>query len=252
MIDAHAHLAPGKADALLSTMDRLGIDQAVVVAGGSVDPRTLAEQIENPGGGIDIDIDNASVFEQCERSGFRLLPFYFANPHRGDEVYAREGNVFDGLKLGPAVHGVSFEDPRTHELVARAESFGHSVYLHCLAHPGFKVVDFVRLAMKFSRVRFILGHAGVGNCDFGALDHIAGLTNVSFEMSGGFSSVCRAAVRKLGAGRVLFGTEYPLQDPRVEIAKLMTLDLSREDLVCVTRTNILHLLQRQRQSSCAA
>lgn len=256
IIDAHAHLtlrrdgSPDGSGALLATMDACGIERAVVVAGGTIAPAILSAQIEN-GGGSDIDVDNAAVLRACERASGRLLPFYFANPHRGDAEYAREGDAFFGLKLGPAVHGVTFDDPRTHALVARAESFGHAIYLHCLTHAGSRVADFVALAEAFPGVRFILGHAGVGNCDFAAVARIAPLANVWFEMSGGFSSVCKAAVKTLGAARVLFGTEYPLQDPRVELAKLTTLDLTPAEHALVTRGNVLRLLARARTPEAA-
>jgi len=252
IIDAHAHLAKGDdaARALLSTMDELDIERAVVVAGGTLPPSILAAQIED-GGGTDVDVDNAAVFGACERSGFRLLPFFFANPHRGEIDYARDGGAFFGLKLGPAVHGVRFDDPRTEALVAQAEELGHPIYLHCLSHPGFQVKDFVELARWFPRVRFILGHAGVGNCDFSAVERIAPHGNIWFEMSGGFSSVCRAAVRTLGVDRVIFGTEYPLQDPRVELAKLDTLGLDPAQRARIARHNILDLVD-EAGARCAA
>mgnify|MGYP001381460696 CR=1 FL=1 len=252
IIDAHAHLARGAAasNALLASMDALGIERTVVVAGGTIAPGLLSDHIEN-GGGTDVDVDNAALYAACEDARFRLLPFYFANPHRGDVLYAREGAAFVGLKLAPAVHGIPFNDERTEALVAQAEELGHPIYLHCLPRAGFTVKDFAFLASEYPRVRFILGHAGVGTCDFGAVERIRPLENVWFEMSGGFTSVCKAAVRALGADRVLFGTEYPLQDPRVELAKLDTLELTDHEWERITRTNILELVDMERLR-CAA
>ena len=60
--------------------------------------------------------------------------------------------------------------------------------------------------------------------------------------TGCFTAVARLAVRRLGADRVLFGTEYPLQHPDVELAKLIALRLGPEDLYKVAAGNARRLL----------
>lgn len=252
LVDAHAHLRARASarEALLTTMDRFGIERSVVVPGGTVSPDLLAMQIAH-GGALDVDADNHGILESCGKSGGRLVPFYFANPHRGAGAYRVAGRDFYGLKLGPAVHGVPFGDPRVAALVAQAERFGHPVYLHCLPREPFGVAAFVALAKAFRGVTFILGHAGVGQCDFDAVTSIQSLDHVMFELSGGMTAVCAEAVFRLGAQRVLFGSEYPLQDPRVEIAKLHALELGESDLRTIARDNALRLIARK-DATCAA
>lgn len=249
-IDAHAHLParPGARERLLSLMDSLAFARAVVVAGGSVSPETLARQIAC-GGGSDVDVDNASLLAACEGSGGRLIPFYFANPHRGAAAYRREGARYRGLKLGPAVHGVRLDDARHDALVEAAVELGHPVYLHCLARDGFRVDDLVALARRHPRARLILGHAGIGNCDFHAVSLIAPEPNLYFETSGGFTSVIEAAFRALGPRRVLFGTEYPLQHPCAEVEKARCLDLSPDERALFLGGNIARLLEPSRPAA---
>jgi predicted TIM-barrel fold metal-dependent hydrolase len=243
IVDAHAHLGPAS-DALdrwMAVMDRLGIERAFMVAGGSVSPEVLARQI-NEGGGCDRDIDNARLLDQCAQRPTRLYPFFFANPHRGAGSYRDQGRNFFGLKLGPAVHGVPLRDERHLDLFAQAEYFGHAVYLHCLARPGFEVRDLVWCALRFPKVRFVLGHAGIGNCDFHAVTLIEKVQNVSFETSGGFSSVVQFAMKRLGAARVIFGSEYPLQAPEVELEKARVLELTSSERRRYLSVNALELL----------
>jgi predicted TIM-barrel fold metal-dependent hydrolase len=224
IIDGHAHLPArqGAAETLLARMDALGIARAVVIPGGTVTPLQLAKNIAL-GCGSDVEIDHQFLLKACAASASRLIPFYFANPHRDASAYEAAGERFYGLKLGPAVHGVRLDDPRTRALIEVAERFGHPVYLHCLARPGFGVAELVELARGFPRVRFILGHAGVGHCDLYGLSLIAKDENIYFETSGGFSAVVREALAVLGAERVLFGSEYPLSDPRLELEKVRDL-----------------------------
>ncbi|CAM5686972.1 amidohydrolase family protein [Streptomyces aurantiogriseus] len=242
IFDAHAHLAPGEgaADRLLRVMDSCGIDRAVVVAGGVVDPDLLSRQIIE-GGAVDRDADNEAVRGACDTSGGRLVPFFFANPHRGGADYRAEGRRFAGLKLAPSVHGVPLGDPRHAELAAIAQEFGHGVYLHCVARPGFGVADLVELARAFPAVTFVLGHAGVGDMDLYGIDLIKPVPTILFETSGGYSAVVRAALDRLGPERVLLGTEYPLQHPGVELAKYRALNLTDREWHLVAWENTRRL-----------
>ncbi len=239
LTDFHAHMAPtveAKAR-LLQTMKSLGITRAVVVAGGLVKPEALSSQISN-GGGNDIPAPNDAVWELCTEEKGVLFPFFFANPHQPPTEYAAKGEKFFGLKLGPAVHGIALDDERTVEYIIQAAKFQHPVYLHCLSRPGFDIEALVLLANTFPTVTFILGHAGIGNCDFYAVDRIQPYSNIHFETSGGFSSVIKFAINKLGSRRILFGSEYPLQDPSLELLKAKVTGMSDDSL----NTNACHLL----------
>ncbi|WP_326686795.1 MULTISPECIES: amidohydrolase family protein [unclassified Streptomyces] len=243
VFDAHAHLpgAEGATERLLEVMDSSGIARAVVVAGGAVDPDRLSRQIIE-GGHVETDADNGAVLKGCARSGGRLVPFFFANPHRSGADYRAADERFSGLKLAPSVHGVGLLDARTTALVEEAGAKGHGVYLHCLQRPGFGVAELARLAGEFPAVTFVLGHGGVGDMDLYGIDLIRPRPNVLFETSGCFSVVVRAALDRLGSERVLLGTEYPLQHPAVELAKYRALNLSDEVWHRVTWQNTCRLI----------
>lgn len=218
-------------------MDECGIERAIVVAGGVIPPDQMSQQIAL-GGYTDDDADNESVLVGCEHGDGRLVPFFFANPHRPASVYLDCGPMFRGLKLAPSVHGVPFDDPRTIALVQGAAELGHNVYAHCLHRPGFGVADYVRLAGRFPSVTFALGHAGVGDLDFYGIDLIAPVDNIVFETSCGLTATVRRALTRLGPERLLFGSEYPMQAPRVELTKLRELDLSATEWDAITWDNV--------------
>lgn len=227
IFDAHAHLAPGphSLNRLLDAMDSNGIARAIVVAGGVAAPDVLSRQIVE-GGYLTHDADNAALLDSSDQAGPRLIPFFFANPHRSADVYQQEGKSFHGLKLAPAVHGVPFGDDRMVTLVRVAADLGHNVYAHCLHREGFGVRDYLALARAFPAVTFALGHSGVGDVDLYGIDLIAPQENIVFETSCGLVAASRAALARLGPDRMMFGTEYPMQSPRVELAKLDALDLT--------------------------
>jgi predicted TIM-barrel fold metal-dependent hydrolase len=226
VFDFHARLAPRPSalDRLYEVMDRCRIDRAAVAAGGTIGLLRLSRQLVT-GEYVDSDADNNNVLAACAASGGRLIPVYFANPHRPVAEYRKRAAEFRGLEISPAVHGVSLADEPVIELVAAAADAGHSVYLVCLSRAGCQVANLVALARRFPDVTFVLGHCGIGNIDYYAVELIAPQPNVMLETSGGYTTVLSAALERLGASRVLFGTEYPLQHPLVELAKYQALGL---------------------------
>jgi predicted TIM-barrel fold metal-dependent hydrolase len=247
VLDFHARLVPrpGAADRLLSTMDECGVDRAVICAGGLLPLERLSRQLVE-GGHVTADADNQAVFAAADGSGGRLVPFYFANPHRPPERYRDEAAGFAGLEVSPAVHGVPLRDERTEALLAVAAEAGHPVYTVCLSRPGSTVADLVALAVAHPSIPFVLGHSGVGNIDYYAVDLIGPHPNILMETSGGYSTVVGTALERLGAHRLLFGSEFPLQHPRVELAKYAALDLTPGQWAQVAWHNAHRLLGKAR------
>lgn len=231
LIDFHAHLhaSISARTALLSRMDSVGITHSVVVAGGVISPLDLSRQILDVQE-LNLPTPNRAVSDLCGASEGRLLPFFFANPHEPVTQYQQSAHLFFGLKLGPTVHGIALNDRRHLPYLEVAGLNNHPVYLHCLSRPGFDVAALVEIAQLFPKIVFILGHAGIGNCDFQAVDRIKDQKNIYFETSGGFSSVISHAVKELGADRILFGSEYPLQAPEIELTKMNCVGLSESQL----------------------
>jgi len=250
LIDSHAHLSlkPAALESLLDSMNRLDIDQAVVVGGGLVDPSKLQE----PGSGTGVLFNNLALLELCEKAEGRLLPFYFANPWAPPDQYADVGPRFHGLKLGPVVHGCPLTSPQTRSYLDLAARFRHPVYLHCLEKDGLRVTDLCRLAEDYPSLSFILGHGGVGHLDYAAIGAIAPFANIFYETSGSFKATVAKAVATLGPHRVLFGSEHPLQSAAAELAKINDLGLSDEALSAITGGNIARLLRdSKKEVACA-
>jgi predicted TIM-barrel fold metal-dependent hydrolase len=224
VLDFHVRLAPrpGARERLLSTLDECGLERAVVCAGGTIDLDRLSRQLIE-GGYVQTDADNDAVLDACAGTDGRLVPFFFANPHRPAEAYRARAAEFRGLEVSPAVHGVGLTHPCVVELVSVAAEFDHPVYAVCLDRPGAGVADLVSLARGFPQVNFVLGHSGIGNIDLYALTLIRDEPNILLETSGGYTCVAEAALSRLGAERVVFGSEYPLQHPTVELAKFQAL-----------------------------
>lgn len=244
IVDFHARLSGGDPAQLLAAMDACGIGRTVVCAGGLVDLDTLSRQVAS-GGRTEARADNHTVRRACALSGGRLLPFFFADPLRDVDTYRRLAQDFRGLEISPAVHGVGLDHPGVRALVEIAAAARHPVYVVCLARDGARAADLVALAEAYPRVDFVFGHCGGSGLDADGLARIAPLPNILAETSGAWTAIARLAVRRLGAARVLFGTEFPLQDPRVEVVKLDALGLDPAQLRQVAAGNAHRLLREE-------
>ncbi|WBB62410.1 amidohydrolase family protein [Streptomyces sp. WMMC500] len=260
VLDFHVRLAPrpGAVGRLLAALDGSGVARAVVCAGGTVDLDTLARQLVD-GGHVESDADNDAVLAGCAGTnggtpanggvaggGGRLVPFWFGNPHRPPGAYRDRAAEFRGLEVSPAVHGVALTDPRVAALVEVAADSGHPVYTVCLARPGAGVADLVTLARRFPGTDFVLGHSGIGNIDFHALNLIRDEPRILLETSGGYTCVAEAAIDRLGAARVVFGSEYPLQHPAVELAKFAAIGTPPEQWRQIAWENAHRLLGEEK------
>jgi predicted TIM-barrel fold metal-dependent hydrolase len=241
VLDFHARLVPGGGARLLAAMDRAGIDRAAVSAGGLIGLDELSVRITH-GGRSEAAADNAAVAEQCDRSDGRLLPFYFADPRREVDAYRKEAERFRGLEISPAVHGFRLDEPAVAEMVLIAAAAGHPVYVVTTGRPGCRPADLARLALEFPRATLVWGHCGHTGLEIAGLAELAPVPNVVAELSGSLTVTARTAVERLGVRRVMFGTEFPLQDPAVELAKCAALGLEPADRDRLLRTNACRLL----------
>ncbi|WP_415907610.1 amidohydrolase family protein [Oleiharenicola sp. Vm1] len=134
---------------------------------------------------------------------------------------------FVGLgELSPHSQGVAADDPRVAALLHAAGELGLPVNLH-VTDPASRrydgwvdtpPADFVRWARDFPRTKFVLAHWGGGL----AFDPASrALANVWFDTAASpllyDASAWSRALAAVGAGRILFGSDFPLRlFPRAE------------------------------------
>jgi uncharacterized protein len=246
IIDGHAHISAsdyGNFDVLREQLDQAAIDRVVCVPGGMVDVRQMSRVVlgrvrPNP------EIPNALVYDALDRHGDRVFGFVCVNPKAGAAAVRMLEDGFRhgcrGVKLAPIVHAFGFDEPALGEVASACGERGFPVYSHVLPQPGRTTADFAALARRHPATNFILGHMGFGPGDADAIDLAAELGNLYLETSLGNYLILRDALARLGPGRLIFGSEFPLGHPRAELENIRLLDPSAHDAILAG--NILRLL----------
>lgn len=255
MIDGHCHLGPGlraKApfgplyegdtpEKLLGLLDRVGIQKAVVCAptwqGG-----WNGEDFLDPG----YEAANAAIAEAVRKYPDRLIGFGRVNPKFGGAAVRELERCFKayglkGLKLNNEGDGFEGTDMRLVGPLAQVcRQYRAPIFVHTGFHPCEPLL-FLPLAQAFPDVNIILGHMG-GRIAIDAVITAQHSPNIYLETSGETPGNIRNAVRAVGAGRVIFGTDLPYNIPEVEVRRINSIDLTEEDLRRITQENIASLL----------
>lgn len=214
VIDAHVRLGDGRdaalsADKLLATMDRLGIDRALV----SPVERCLA---------VDHREGNAFVAAAARDSGGRLLPYAVATPWRGsralDELAraAEAGAV--ALALDPAIQGFDLLDGQVDPLIETAAARGWPVYVRT-GTPSFALpLQLAELAVRHPQCAFIMGKSGATDFWIDARPALERASNLYADTAYApwDAVLAELAAPPIGAGRLVFSTDMPLSDPVLE------------------------------------
>lgn len=253
IVDGHAHVSAtdyGNVDVLLAQLDQAGIDRALCVPGGMIDVRQFSRIFS---GRVQPDpkIPNHLVFDAIASHADRLYGFVCVNPHEGSAALDMARRGFErgcrGVKLAPLVHRFQFNAPVLSDLAALCAEHGFPVYSHVLPNPGATTADYAAWARRCPKSSFILGHMGFGPADADAIDFAAELPNLYLETSLGNFLILRDALARLGPGKLIFGSEFPLGHPQAELENVRLLDSAAHD--AILRANILRLIGAEDSSS---
>jgi hypothetical protein len=249
IIDAHAHVSAttyGDVGVYLNQLRETGIERGVIVPGGTVDVRRMTDYITGKAKPENPVPDNRYVEEVCRAHREKLWAFVCIDPHEPDAVEHLEKSFqrgFYGLKLSPLTHQFSFAGKAVAALASCCGHYGYPVYSHVVFSPGASTARFIALARQFPKTNFILGHMGFGPADREALEATRELDNLFLETSTGSFLHIQEAVKAAGPEKLIFGSEFPLSHPAVELEKILLLQLSDDELDKILGANIRTLLR---------
>jgi uncharacterized protein len=249
IIDGHAHVAPtdyGSTEKYIAALQAAGIDRGVVVPGAMMDVRRMTDYITGTAKPENPVPNNDYVEESCTANQQVLTGFVCVNPHDPNALALLEKgfqNGSRGLKLSPMSHQFSFASKSIAALASLCGQYGFPVYTHVVFSPGASTAKFIEVAKQFPKTNFILGHMGFGPADREAIEAAQQLDNFFLETSTGSFLNIQQAAQKAGAGKLIFGSEFPLAHPANELQKIMLLDVTDGEREKILGGNIRELLK---------
>lgn len=241
IFDMHMHVdeLPGlgwsmPAQRCVEAMDRAGIGAAVIM--------TVTDMPEINPQALEL------IADACAEHPGRLFGFMRVHPWYGDEAVAildravtRHG--FRGLKLHPVSTLAQPGGTESVRLIRRAAELGVPTLFHCGDDPMTTPEAIAVAAQACPEATIILGHMGGYAHTEEAIRVAERLPNVLLETSANpYPDRIADAVRRVGAERVLFGSDGPVCSPELEVEKIRMLGLSEHDERRVLGANALELL----------
>jgi predicted TIM-barrel fold metal-dependent hydrolase len=240
IVDFHTHVDEAPAfgwidppDKIVGLLDEAGIDRAVIMT-----------YTDLPGLNPDA-LDY--IVEAAGRFPDRLVPFVRLNPNYRDEVPALLDRAVamgvKGVKLHPTTTLAHPAGEATVALLQRAGDLGLPVLFHCGDDPYTTPQTFSLAAERAPGCTIVLGHMGGYLHVEDAIAAAEAHPNLYLETSAmPHPPLIRTAVERIGAQRVIFGSDGPGCNPKLEVDKVTRLGLADADLDLVLHGNALRLL----------
>jgi uncharacterized protein len=259
IIDCHCHVWPdhiaeamraqrpaglelrydGTVTGLLRTLDEAGIDKGLAL-GVAVKASTVARTNQFIG--------------TVPRD--RLVPVGTVHPDLPVEENLRHlsDNGIRAVKLHPLFQSVSFADPRVHDILAALAADGIAVITHAGAGADQEANDrgapalLRKLADALPGLDLIACHYGGYHRLDEAEEHVIG-SRVTIETSWPPSMTLLepervvALIRRHGADRVVYGSDWPMADPAAEIAGIRALGLTSQEQDAILGGTLARILR---------
>lgn len=245
VIDGHTHFAgprkgfqPNTVEEFTTIMDRNGIDAVVTCA-----PYSSI--------GKDRTYDEANEFlaKSKEEAGGRIIPFMRVNPHLQENALssikkgAKQG--FRGIKFHPRNEAFAVNSEELAFPIAElAVKLGIPILIHT-GEPdtyGYAQPTLVGdLADSFPDLTLVVGHMGKRLCE-DAICVARWFDNIILETSFRSHRDIARAVRRVGADRVVYGSDTPFGIPEVEMLKIRVADITAEEKRMVLGDNMARIL----------
>ena len=148
-----------------------------------------------------------------------------------------------GVKLHPDIQQFKIDDYRCLKIYELCEEKG----LVILMHTGDSRYDFsnpnrmLPIMQIYDNLTVIGAHMGGWSVWDDAIENLAGLPNFYVDCSSTFFFVspikAKALIKKFGADKVLFGTDYPMWDYEKEIESFLSLGLDESEISSILSMN---------------
>jgi predicted TIM-barrel fold metal-dependent hydrolase len=244
IIDSHTHVDEYEAfgwfdppEILIELLDEAGIDQAIVMTYADA-PVLKSDALQY-------------IHSVYKKYPDRLIPYARINPHVGNAAALLEEAIVDLRMKGLKIHQESVTAAAHHNsivrLVKKAAEFDAPTLFHSGDEPLSLPQQFTKLAEEAPEATIILAHMGGYHHTDDAIEVCERYENLLLDTSAcPYPEKIGEAVRRIGSRRVLFGSDGPGCNPKLELQKIERASLAEGDRRLVLHDNIASILERVR------
>ncbi len=256
IIDSHTHIGTIHdfsitGDMLLRSMRRYGIGYALVssVEGAEFDGGTRELEPWKPQITVNEEVAAlARAHRHMMKGLFWIKPRREGWSHEVERFMTEHRDVMAGFKAHPSLSMLNITDERYVPYIRCAERMGLPFAVHSAPDefsPPRAVYD---TAQRFPGVNFIMVHMGLGTDNTKAARYIRELPNLYGDTSWVTAEHVLDAVRECGSGKILFGTDAPIDGEKTYgsytgMIELLRRELSAHEFDDVFRGNALRLFR---------
>lgn len=240
IVDAHAHLGRwfnfhvpnGDAPGMVRTMDRIGFNACISAGHAAIGP--------------DFRLGNDDVARAAESFPGRIFGHITVNPNYPAQEMREElerrwaTGVFVGVKFHADMH----KHPSDGEGYAPAWEFAHERGLPVLSHDS--VGHLEGPAKRYAQAKVVIAHS-ISSPEMlrAATALAASQPNVYLDICGSplVYGALELAVEKVGAGRILFGTDLPFIDPRPQVGRVAFAKIAEADKLRILGENAVAVFE---------
>ncbi len=194
---------------------------------------------------------NAEVAEVLERFPKRFRGYVTVNPQPEGEALREleRWSYFHRpplIKLHPDLHKYPVHGPKYRPVWDYANQTQAVVLVHTWeSDPNCGPLLLMPIACEFRQAHIILGHAGVTCRGYEQSFEVAAATpNTFLDITGSQSrrTIIERAVARVGANRILFGSDMPYLEAAMAVGRVLTARISDHDKELILRSNFLCML----------
>ncbi|MBN2308671.1 MAG: amidohydrolase family protein [Candidatus Hydrogenedentes bacterium] len=244
VIDAHAHFGSWERtistvkepEDIIASMDRCGVDVLIGSSFSSIHG--------------EMEAGNRETADIIRGHPGRLYGFCGVNPHLTDRIQDELARCFEGdaafvgLKFHCGLHAADLDHPG----YVPALTYANEHALPVLVHGG--GAGWKSVAAGFPRAPMIMAHAcgwdGVSTAGRETHAIARDSDNVYVDVAGSAAhrGALRALVDLVGAGKVLFGSDFPMFDLGYELGRVASSELDEAERAAVCGGNALRVFGR--------
>ncbi len=193
-----------------------------------------------------IRTDNDKALEIWKILGGRYIPGIHVHPDFVEEsVLEIKRTASLGVKLigelVPYHHGWSdYSSDSFGEILNAAEQYGMTVSLHTM-----KLCEMQKMAERHKSINFVFAHPGEPERLSEHISVMKKCENVYLDLSGGGLhrfGILKKLCAEVGAERIIFGTDYPLMNPKMYVNAVLGEHISDKDKEQILYKNSERLL----------